>query len=111
MSTSFVNPSPTRLTAADFAAVVASIGIDPILLQTIAKVEAKSAGYLPDGRPNILFEAHVLGRITGHMFNASHPTVSVQRRDKRHYHGNAGEYPRLQEAMALDETTALQSAS
>ena len=105
------NPSPIRLTPEHLAEIAAAHGLTPAHLAAIADIEGSGSGYLPDGRPKILFEAHIFSRLTGHRFDASHPGISSFSWNRSLYKGGAGEYPRMSEAMALDETAALQSAS
>ncbi len=72
-------------------------------------VESKGCGFLPDRRPIILFERRVFHKRTGGRHDAGHPGISnsVPGGDA----GLARKYPRLEEAMALDRTAALMSAS
>jgi len=67
-------------------------------------------GFFVDARPQILFERHVFQRLTGKRFDASNPEVSG---DSGHPYGASGshQYDRLSEALKLDPTAALQSAS
>lgn len=82
-------------------------------VKAIVEVEASGDGFLADGRPKILFEAHHFGKRTGYKFNKSNPGVSVSTWDeaKRLYKGGEKEYRRLDEARALNEPAALESAS
>ncbi len=107
----FVGPA-TPLEDADIAAVAAVLGCDAAAVQAVCDVEAAGAGFLDDGRPKILFEAHVFGRLTGRIFNDEHPNVSASAWDRSLYGApGAHQYDRLAEAMALDEDEALKSAS
>jgi hypothetical protein len=107
----FVGPA-TPLEDKDIAEVADVLGCDAAAVQAVCDVEAAGAGFLDDGRPKILFEAHVFGRLTGHQFDEDHPNVSAPSWDRSLY-GKSGahQYDRLAEAMALDETAALKSAS
>lgn len=98
---------------ADYAAAAARYDVPVPAVKAVVEVEASGEGFLPDGRPKILFEAHHFGKRTGYQFNGSHPRVSVRSWDeaKLLYVGGAGEYDRLAEAKALNETAALESAS
>jgi LysM repeat protein len=99
------------LTAADWQRAATSLGVDVAAIQAVANVEAPGSGFLADGRPKILFEAAQFGRLTGDRYNASHPNISSAEWDRSLYVGGAGEYDRLAEARALNETAALQAAS
>lgn len=82
---------------------------DPAALWAILAVETRGFGYLPDRRPQILFERHVFHKRTGGRFSAGHPDISNAVAGG--YKGGALEYPRLKQAMALDRDAALESAS
>lgn len=100
------------LTDADIAAAANEIGVDAALIPAVAEVESAGAGFLPDRRPKILFEAHVFGQRTGHRWDRAYPNISAPSWDRSLY-GAAGahQYDRLAEAIALDRKAALQSAS
>jgi hypothetical protein len=102
---------PRLLSPADYAAGAQELGVTVAHIATVAEVESRGAGYLTDGRPKILYEAHIFSRLTGHRFDASHLQVSSKAWNRSLYRGGAGEYDRLAEAMSLDENAALQSAS
>ena len=107
----FVGPA-TPLEDKDIAEVAAVLVCDVAAVQAVCDVEAAGAGFLPDGRPKILFEAHVFGRLTDHQYDDEHPNISAPHWDRSLY-GKPGahQYDRLAEAIALDETAALKSAS
>lgn len=98
------------LTDADIAAAADSLGIEPAVIRAVDEVESAGAGFLPDKRPKILFERHVFARRTDHRFSATHPDISSPTRGGYGAPG-AHQYDRLHEAIALDRTAALQSAS
>ena len=77
----------------------------------VADVESGGRHDLPDGRPQILFEAHWFSKLTGHRYDASHPNISSPVWDRSLYRGGAAEYGRLQAAAHLDNNAALQSCS
>jgi hypothetical protein len=53
------------LTDADFARAAKELGVEVAAIRAVAEVEAAGAGFLPDGRPAILYEAHVFHKETG----------------------------------------------
>ena len=55
----------TTLTAADFARAAKNLNVEIAAIRAVAEVEAAGAGFLPDGRPAILYEAHVFHKETG----------------------------------------------
>jgi hypothetical protein len=55
----------TTLIDADFARAAHALGVEAAAIRAVAEVEAAGAGFLPDGRPAVLYEAHVFHRLTG----------------------------------------------
>jgi hypothetical protein len=105
------SPEGRGLTAADWRRAGDALGVDVATVQAVAEVEASRSGFLADGRPKILFEAHQFSDRTDGRHDRSHPGISSPRWNRDLYVGGAGEYPRLQQAMALDREAALASAS
>lgn len=100
------------LTDGDIAAEAARLGCEPAAIRAVCEVESAGRGFLPDGRPKILFEAHLFGRLTGHRWDATHPSISAPRWNRALYGPGGGhQYDRLAAAMRLDRTAALESAS
>lgn len=99
------------LTEADWQRAAQTLGVDVATIKAVAEVEASRSGFLADGRPKILFEAHQFSERTGGRFDRSHPGISSPRWNRDLYVGGAGEHTRLAEALALDRTAALESAS
>lgn len=97
------------LTKSDFNAALAALGTDAAAVWSILEVESGKAGYLPDRRPQILFERAVFHTRTKGAYDAAHPGISAGTWGG--YSGGMGEYGRLAEAYALDADAALQSAS
>ena len=102
----------TQLTAADIQAAADQIGCHRAVIDAVCEVESGGSAFLRDGRPKILFEAHVFGRLTGGRWTRSHPGISAPSWNRALY-GSAGahQYDRLDEAAELDRFAALQSAS
>lgn len=108
------NPTPQRpqpLTDADWQQAADALGIDVASLRAVVEVESPKGAFLPDGRPTILFEAHQFSRRTGRIYDQSHPNISSRTWNRRLYAGGAGEYPRLDAAIAHNRDAALQAAS
>ena len=101
------------ITEADFERAAAELDCDVAAIKAVSEVESRGGGYLSrtDPRPKILFEAHIFGRRTNHVFNASHPAISSRKWNRSLYSGGAGEYDRLEAALRLDRNAALASAS
>ena len=105
-------PRPkTGISEQDYQAVADDLGVDVASVKAVAQVEAGGAGFLPSGDPKILFEAHVFSSQTGGKFDTSHPKISSTKWDKSLYRGGQVEHTRLAEAMKLDRSAALKSAS
>mgnify|MGYP003830053019 FL=1 len=96
------------------------LGIEPALLKAVQLVEAAGRdGFLADGRPQILFEGHIMYK----EFHKKFPdrdldylckrfsTVFYPTWDKSKYFGGLGEYKRLELAKEIDEECALKATS
>jgi hypothetical protein len=105
----FSGPSkPLTQAALDEAAGI--VGIPDAAMWAVIHVESSGAGYLPDRRPKILFERHKFHRATSGEFDDSHPDISNPRAGG-YGAGGAHQYDRLEVALGLDRTAALESAS
>ena len=100
------------LGADDVSTVAALLQCESAAIWAVCDIESAGGGFLVDKRPKILFEAHVFGRLTGHRWDAAHPSISAPAWDRTLY-GAPGphQYDRLAEAAALDRAAALQAAS
>jgi len=107
----WIIPHPPRLNSSHWDDAAREYKIDRPALEAVAEVESGADAFLADGRPKILFEAHVFGRLTNGIYNRTHTNISQPKWNKGVYIGGAGEYRRLQAAMALNPEAALQSAS
>lgn len=99
----------STFTAEGIALAAKRLGVDVPTVRAVAEVESNGVGFLPDGRPKILFERHIFSRLTDRRFDGSHPDISNP--DPGNYDGGAGEYLRLYQAVQLDGEAAIQSAS
>jgi hypothetical protein len=106
-------PEPPKRGIPDraFADAADRLGVTPAHVRAVDKVESRGEGFLDDGRPKILFEAHYFSRLTGHRYDQSHPDISSRRWDRSLYVGGSGEHDRLRCAMELDRAAALKSCS
>ncbi|OLP19632.1 hypothetical protein BST81_04835 [Leptolyngbya sp. 'hensonii'] len=87
------------------------INVSVATIKAVVEVETSGGGFLPDGRPKILFEAHYFSYYTNHVYDDSHPNISSYSWNRSLYIGGAAEYNRLNQAIALNRTAALMSAS
>lgn len=117
------------LTEQDFQQVAQQLGCQVAQIKAVWEVESGGGGWHKDARadilaldgpggfldgphlPKILFEAHIFDRYTEGRFRQSHPNLSSARWNRKLYVGGQGEYVRLWNAMKLDRTAALLSAS
>lgn len=102
------------LQPSDIAAAASKLGCEPAAVTAVLTCETGGkGGFLPDGsgRPKILFEAGHFGAMTKHQWDATYPDISITGTNWSLYKGGAAEYDRLAEAVALDRTAALSSAS
>lgn len=91
--------------------------IEPELIMAVDRKESRGSGfYLEDGphkgEVKILFEGHHFRRLTKRKYDRSHPHLSYLFKDRRQYYRRGQlEFDRLLEAIKLDATAALMSAS
>jgi hypothetical protein len=101
----------------DIREAARAIGVEPAALQAVADVEASGTGFLPDGRPKILFEGHIMWRelrkrgLDPERFSRLYPSIVYRRWTRKHYIGDAGEYARYEAALKIDEEAAIASTS
>lgn len=85
-----------------------TLGVSESEIWAVLTVETRGFGFLADRRPQILFERHVFHRLTQ---GAHDSNADISKSKAGGYIGGANEYGRLEKAMQLDKTAALQSAS
>lgn len=102
------------------AAAARELDVDPHTLDAVYRVESSQNGFLPSGKPRILFEGHIFWKElkkAGHpvetfdALSAKYPGVLYQKWTKNHYLGGEKEYGRLKTALEINRTAALASAS
>lgn len=98
------------LTTAGIKAAATIVGATEAHIWAVLTVETGGFGFLPDRRPQILFERHWFHRLTDGRFTGKAPE-NISSAKTRGYLGGALEYDRLEKALALDETAALKSTS
>lgn len=104
-----------KLTNHDFLRVAQELGVDVAAIKAIADVEANyfrgGGGFLPSGKPKILFEAHWFGGYTAYKYNAKRPHISQKKWNRDLYVGGEGEWQRFNEAYELNPDAAIKSTS
>lgn len=91
-------------------AALDTLGVRAAEFWAVLQVETSGSGFLQDRRPKILFERHVFSRLTHHQFDAQKPSISNPQPGGYGPDG-APQYDRLAQAIGLNRTAALQSAS
>ncbi|MBL4650381.1 MAG: DUF3380 domain-containing protein, partial [Aureispira sp.] len=92
-------------------------GVEPAVILAIQAIESGGNGFLPDGRPKILFEGHIFWRELKKAgkdpaaLQAGNENIIYSRWVKTNYKYNEKEYDRLALAEKIDKTAALKSAS
>ncbi|ANB75759.1 peptidoglycan-binding protein [Paraburkholderia phytofirmans OLGA172] len=106
---------PKHLADADIVKAADTLGVPVVLVRTVNEVESLGSGFLPDGRPKILFERHVFWKrlhargIDPAPLAVKYPNIVSQKYGG--YMGNAAEYTRLARAELIDAGAAYESAS
>lgn len=107
MSLEFVGRSEA-LNPEALASVADSLSVKAPEIWAVLAVETSGCGFLPDRRPNILFERHIFHRLTRGRFDdgdISDPSTGG------YGAGGAHQYDRLSRAMQKNQTAALKSTS
>lgn len=98
------------LTINDFKEAAKKINVDYRYILAIAQKEApNSTGFNKDGTPVILFERHKFSQKTGGIYDKKYPNIS--NKVAGGYGKYSDQHARLQQAVALDRSAALESAS
>ncbi len=104
-----------HLTHAAVMAAADALDVDEASIITVTEVESAGEGFLPDGRPTILFERHVMYKqLKGDDYDADalaaqYPNLVSKQRGG--YAGGAAEHSRFRNAYSIDQTCAIESAS
>lgn len=85
-----------------------SLSVQGPEIWTVLTVETGARGFLPDRRPQILYERHIFSRLTNGQFDDGDISSSTP---GGYGPGGANQYTRLARAIALNRSAALQSAS
>lgn len=100
--------SPKHLSEADLERAAERLGVPVAAIKAVNEVESAGAGFLPDGRPKILYERHVAFRLLGEAGTPydeacaladRYPNLINQKRGG--YAGGPGEWSRLASALQV----------
>jgi hypothetical protein len=98
------------LSSQGFNKAASNANTDPITLWAVVSVETSGKGFLPDRRPQILFERHIFSKQTSRRYDMSNPEISAASPGGYGRQGS-NQYARLAKAMVADRRAALESAS
>ncbi|MFM0485423.1 N-acetylmuramidase family protein [Paraburkholderia graminis] len=104
-----------HLTDADLVKAADALGVQVAAIRAVNEVESRGEGFLPDGRPVILFERHVFYKrlkakgLDADAIAAKYPNIVSSTAGG--YMGKAAEYTRLATAERIDADAARESAS
>jgi hypothetical protein len=105
-----------RLTDADFERAAKALSVEVAAIKAVAEVESAGSGFLPDGRPSILYEAHVFHRETdgkhaGSKDRHGSPLSTPKWNRALYGAGGAHQHDRYEDARKLDPDAANKAAS
>lgn len=101
-----------RMLPADVETIAGYLGCEVAMVRAVLAVESANSGFDSQGRPKMLFEPHVFYRELGagpERERAKAEGIAYSAWKSGNY--PADSYPRLQKAIAINETAALKSAS
>jgi peptidoglycan hydrolase-like protein with peptidoglycan-binding domain len=107
--------NPKHLTDADLAAAALRLGVPVSTVRAVNEVESHGLGFLPDGRPAILFERHMFWKrlraygVDPAPIAAKYPKLVSQTRGG--YMGGTSEYVRLAQAEQIHPEAAREACS
>lgn len=100
----------------DIITVAKELNVDVATVLAINEVESVGMGFLPDGRPKILFERHIFYKLLAQKkrhnlreLTQKYPNIVASTMGG--YVGNHGEYARLSVASSIDDELALEACS
>lgn len=102
-------PEHKFLSDADYQRAANLLGVEVEVIRAVVSVESDESGFLPDGRPKILFERHLFWSFTPLPVSQTRPDLSNP--IPGGYLGGAAEWGRLNAAMQFDRVAALRAAS
>jgi peptidoglycan hydrolase-like protein with peptidoglycan-binding domain len=95
---------------ADYDQAAQLLKCDIAAIKAVAEVESRGAGFLPDGRPKILFERHKFHSFTGGKYDGSNPDIS-NKAPGGYGPGGTHQWDRFNVAAALDRNAAIKACS
>lgn len=102
-------PHNKFLTEGDYNRAASLLDVEVATIKAIIEVETSGSGFLPDGRPKILFERHWFWKLSPLPVSKTRPDLSNP--SPGGYLGGVKEWDRLNAAIKFDREAALKSAS
>jgi hypothetical protein len=105
------------LTKEQLQTAAVKYGLPVSVIQAVISVESGGSGFLPSGKPKILFEGHIFWRelkklrIVPEKLVPGNEDILYMNWTKSHYVGGEGEHGRLAKASLINREAALKSAS
>ena len=100
-----------KLSPEDYNSAASLLNCEPAAIKAVSRVETARSGFLSDGRPNILFESHSFHTLTKGVYDESYPNLSTPAWVRNYGAAGSYQWDRMQLAMTLNRSAALQSAS
>jgi hypothetical protein len=104
------------LTEEDFARAARALDVEVCAIKAVAEVESAGSGFLADGRPTVLYEAHVFHKETGGVHAGAKDRKGVALSSQawnRNLYGATGahQHDRYEDARALNAEAANKACS
>ena len=107
-----------KLTEEDYIAAATALGVDEATIRAIIEVETGGkSGFLPSGKPRILFERHLMWRrLRAYGFNPpdyaeGNIDILGPDWDRQYYVGGEGEWERMERASRIHLPSAIEATS
>jgi hypothetical protein len=103
---------PRSIRDSDITDAAYRLQADSAAIQAIVAVESRGRGFLPSGRPTILFERHIMRRRLVHRnWPLQDLDPQIVNASPGGYRGGEREWDRIEQAMAIHRDAAIESAS
>jgi hypothetical protein len=100
-----------HLAEMDYELAAQRLSVPVAYVRALYEVESSGNPFI-DGRPVILFEPHIFGRLTGNRYTNAHPDISSRTWNPALYpKTQQGRYNQLVDAICLDPEAGFSSAS
>ncbi len=106
-----------RLQPREITLAAQSLGVEVACLKAVIEVESSGSGFLPSGRPKILFEGHVFWNhllakgMKPKKWRRGNEDILYPNWTRKHYKGGEREHKRLEKAKKIHEEAALSACS